>query len=115
MATEKEERSVASSETHYRVTDLSFARKEVLNSGRGTRDRGMLCKVSRSVGNVPTTVFATPLSSSTAQLLSLEDPRAWAIAASYLCEHAVHAGTSFLLQQALLTHLPVETPWAVLP
>lgn len=35
MAPEKEERSTASSETHYSITDLSLARKGVLDSGRG--------------------------------------------------------------------------------
>jgi hypothetical protein len=36
MASEKEERRVASSETHYRVTGPSLARKGILDSGRGT-------------------------------------------------------------------------------
>lgn len=84
MAPEKEESSAASSETHYRVTDPSLGRQGVLDSGRGTRDRGRLCKVSRPVQNVLTTVPATPLSSSTAQLLSLEDPMAWAITAGVI-------------------------------
>lgn len=79
MAPEKEESSVASSETHYRIADQSLCRQGVLDSGRGTRDRGRLCKVSRPVQNVLTPVPATPLSSSTVQLLSLEDPMAWAI------------------------------------